>query len=341
MRQLSRKYAKQRGAIIVWFALFMMTMLSFVALGIDVAKLAATRTQLQNAADAAALAGASALDPLTGRINPELAVTRAQQAGAANEAFIDVSQPVNIEAGDVEMMSENRVRVTVRRQGGNSIVTTMAGVLGIKTLETMASAIAQADTAEAVCNVAPIAIIPPAPHPVYQVGCGNTYVFKFGTLHGGDGNYRPLLLPPCSEGPCADMRPESPSTFACYMKNGYRCCLSVKEWVFLERAQWVGLVRQGIQDRFDMDTDRREGICYAEYRGNGSRIMFVPITTPEVSGDSGVWVQSMAAFFVKNRLSPTAGGALAGEFIHAVATGSPNGHSENGGPVAWALHLVR
>jgi Flp pilus assembly protein TadG len=341
MPKVSRKHSRQRGAIIVWFALFMMTMLSFAALGIDIAKLAATRTQLQNAADAAALAGASAVDPETGKIQAALAVVRAQKAGEANEAFIDSPKPVMIDPADVELLDNNRVRVTVRRQGSASMVTTMAQVLGIRSLESMAIATAQADTAQSVCNVAPLGILPPRPGHTYAVGCGNTYTFKPGTLGGGDGNYRALLLPPCSEGPCADMTPEAPQTFLCQLKHGYRCCITIKEWIFLERGRDIGLIRSGIDDRFEMDTDRTEGICYADYHGNGSRIMFVPITTIEVPGDSGVWVTGMAAFFIKYRLGGVARGALIGEFIHAVAPGTPNGHPETGGPVAFALHLVR
>lgn len=338
--EMPAERAPQRGVIIVWFALFMMTMLSFVALGVDVAKLAATRTQLQNAADAAALAGASAIDPETGKLVRALAVERAQDAGARNEAFIDQPRPVLVDASDIELLDDSRIKVTVRRQGGTSVVTTMAQVLGIHSLEAAASAVAQVDTAESICNVAPIGIIPPTATHTYQTGCGSTYIFKFGTLAGGDGNYRPLMLPPCYEGECGGMNPDSPVTFECLMKNGYHCCISIKEWIFLERQPWIGPLRAGIDDRFEQDTDKREGICFDDYHGNGSRILFVPITTPEVSGDSGVWVKSMAAFFVKTRLGAGASAALVGEFVHAIAPGTPGGHEGNGG-VAYAIHLVR
>jgi Flp pilus assembly protein TadG len=341
VRPIRRGHSRQRGAIIVWFALFMMTMLSFVALGIDIAKLSATRTQLQNAADAAALAGVSAIDPLTGKLDPALAVRRAQAAGALNEAFVDEARPVLVDAADVQLLGGHRVKVTVRRRGPTSVVTSMAHVLGIKSMDTQASAVAKADTANAVCNVVPLGIFPPAPWPMYQAGCGKTYVFKFGNLRGGNANYRPITLPPCYDGPCGGMSSDSRQAFECQMKNGYRCCLTIKEWVFVERRNWTEPLRNAIDARFAEDVDRREGICYADYRGNGRRVMFLPIMTPEVTGDPGAWVTNIEPFFIKGRLGAGPGAALVGEFIHAVAPASPGGHPESGGPVTFALHLVR
>jgi hypothetical protein len=125
------------------------------------------------------------------------------------------------------------------------------------------------------------------------------------------------------------------------MKHGYQCCIGVKDWLFLERGQSTALIRKGIDDRFQMDTDRTEGICYSDYRGNGSRVIFIPLTTPEVVGDSGVWATSISAFFIKYRLGTGTGASLVGEFVYAVTSGTPNGHPETGGPVTFALHLIR
>jgi hypothetical protein len=204
----------------------------------------------------------------------------------------------------------------------------------------MASATAQADTAQSVCNIAPIGILPPNSQTTYQVGCGHVYTFKYGTLTGGDGNYRALLLNPCPDGPCGTMNMFSLATFLCQLRNGYHCCITIKDWIFLERGRDVRVVKSGLDYKFERDTDRNEGICYSDYHGNGSRIIFVPITSPEVAGDSGVWVHGVAAFFLRYRLGST-DGALVGEFVNAIAPGTPNGHPETGGPVTFALHLVR
>lgn len=49
----------QRGVVLIWFALFLPLLLGFAALAIDVAYLNLTRIEVQNAADAASLAGAN------------------------------------------------------------------------------------------------------------------------------------------------------------------------------------------------------------------------------------------------------------------------------------------
>src|SRR6266850_1359843 len=95
------KRAPQRGVVLIWLAFFMVFMLGFVALGIDAAKMMATRTQLQNAADAAALAGASALDLTTGKLKPDTSLARAQFNAAQNVAFTSGPSPILLLAGDV------------------------------------------------------------------------------------------------------------------------------------------------------------------------------------------------------------------------------------------------
>src|SRR5262245_62480789 len=109
-------HKNERGVVIIWSAFFMIMMLGFVALGIDVAKIMATRTELQNAADAAALAGCSAIDLNTGKVRPDSAVIRAIQTSAGNKAFVDAPVPVTLLAGDVAVdPNENTVLVKVRR----------------------------------------------------------------------------------------------------------------------------------------------------------------------------------------------------------------------------------
>jgi len=116
--RIHRGKHKQRGVVIVWFALFMLLMLGFIALGIDVAKLMTAKTQLQNAADAAALAGASAVDWTNGHLMPDTALVRAQLAASQNKAFIDKSEPVTLAAGDVEFVSCREAARRARADGG-------------------------------------------------------------------------------------------------------------------------------------------------------------------------------------------------------------------------------
>src|SRR6185436_17664313 len=127
---------RDRGVVIVWLALFLLLMLGFIAVGVDLAKLMTAKTQLQNAADASALAGASSIDFATGHIRADSALVRAQALGVANGAFVDGITPVVVDAADVIVdVDSNTVKVTTRRQGDNSVVTYFAKVLNIHSLE--------------------------------------------------------------------------------------------------------------------------------------------------------------------------------------------------------------
>jgi hypothetical protein len=54
----------QRGAITIWFALILLVLMGFAALAVDLARMNLVKVELQNAADASALAGAASLiDP--------------------------------------------------------------------------------------------------------------------------------------------------------------------------------------------------------------------------------------------------------------------------------------
>ncbi|ACF43092.1 TadG family pilus assembly protein [Pelodictyon phaeoclathratiforme] len=58
---ITKRLYGQRGTVVILFALLLPVLLGFAALAIDLARLSLTRVELQNAADAAALAGAHSL----------------------------------------------------------------------------------------------------------------------------------------------------------------------------------------------------------------------------------------------------------------------------------------
>jgi Flp pilus assembly protein TadG len=333
-----------RGVVIVWVALFLMVMLGFIALGIDVAKLMATRTQLQNAADAAALAGASALDLSTGVVDQDTALVRAQALAAANSAFLDRMESVTLAAGDVSFPARNQVRVTVRRSAGSggAMVTHVAQVLGIRNLEVRATAVAQAETAGTVCErLVPLGAIEPLTGD-FQTGCSHTYELKIGSNGGGTpGNFQFVDFPPCSEeGPCQGINGGA-AEIRCEVANGYGCCIQIGQWIQTMPGNKVGPFRQGLQDRWGRDTDQREDICYEDYRGNGQRIVLVPMFRDwDPNGKKAVKVEGFSAFFLQRM--PGSGGSqtLWGQFLYQVAPGGP-GPPGSVGTTLFALRLVK
>ena len=100
----SSRSSDERGAVLVVMALLLMVFLGFVAVGLDVGYLAVVRNELQNAADAGALAGArdlylgngTAINPGTNQI--------AFDAATANQGMriaVEVQDPLS-NVGDVQ-----------------------------------------------------------------------------------------------------------------------------------------------------------------------------------------------------------------------------------------------
>lgn len=328
----------ERGVVIIWTAFFLLTMLGFVAIGIDVAKLMATRTQLQNAADAAALAGASAIGMTTGKLQPDTATIRAQAVAALNKAFVDGPTAIALASADLVVnVGNNTVKATVRRDAnsGGSMVTHVAQVIGIKSLDMSAFAVAKADPAKGVCEtLVPLGAIDP--NSKFRVGCDTTYVLKTSAIN-GPGNFQLLDYPQCSEGPCGSMSGGGGAEIRCEVANGYSCCIEIGQPVQTMPGGKIGPFMQGLSDRWDRDTDQRQGICYEQYHGNGNRIVNVPMFTEwDPNGKKQVVVKGFLAFFLQNK---PGGGELRGQFLHSVTTGTAGTGSLGSGPVV--LHLIQ
>ncbi len=332
---------RERGAVIIWSALFLVFLLGFVALGIDVSKLMATRTQLQNAADAAALAGASAINFTTGVVDPDTALVRAMATASANRAFVNTPEPIMLLAADVVFPATNQVQVTVRRDAasGGSMVTHIAQVLGITSLDVKATAVAKAESVSSVCEkIVPMGATFPPGGP-FLTGCANTYNLKVGAHANQQGNFQLLDFPNCDEGPCAGIQGGG-AEIRCEVAQGYSCCISIGQMVPTMPGNKVGPFGQGLSDRWSRDNDQRENICYENYTGNGQRIVIVPIVDSfDVNGKKPVKVIGFSAFFLQSK--PSGGGqqTLKGQFLHQVVPGTGGPGAQ--GNALFALRLIQ
>ncbi|KWF95965.1 pilus assembly protein TadE [Burkholderia cepacia] len=154
--------ARQRGSVALFFLMFLIPLLSFGALAIDIAWVVTVNNQLQNAADAAALAGADAMmSPSGGAVNWSQAapaangvIARNSAAGAAlstgtvTTGYWNVTrnpasmQPTTITPGTYDVPA---VQVTVSRSpgvNGGSIPLLLGGLLGIPGASGSATAVA-------------------------------------------------------------------------------------------------------------------------------------------------------------------------------------------------------
>lgn len=166
------KMDRQKGAVVVTVAVLMVVLVGFAALAIDIGYLLTTRNELQNVADAAALAAARQMGnnyqnmsyaeqldydcSSSGEYPCAQIIGVAQEVGLANQAG---RSNITIPSTDVEIglwtpgttppfsantVHPNAVRVSARRDetSNNPITTFLAGVLGVDSLAVRAQATA-------------------------------------------------------------------------------------------------------------------------------------------------------------------------------------------------------
>jgi Flp pilus assembly protein TadG len=161
MRRLVRN---ESGMSYVFIGMGMTAFLSASMLAIDVGMLMTARNQAQNAADAAALAGATALlyDNWNDRSPTGPAVTSAIAAATSNKVM---AGSVSVNPEDVEFPNDpsgepNRVKVTVRRTAarGNPVSTMIAKYFGTASADVGATATAEVSQANAMTCVKPFTV---------------------------------------------------------------------------------------------------------------------------------------------------------------------------------------
>ncbi|MEX2471534.1 MAG: pilus assembly protein TadG-related protein [Gemmatimonadota bacterium] len=143
----------QRGSVSVIVALSMSALLALLALGIDLGALFDARSEAQRAADAAALAGASAFLDFQQAQAHQAAVSRATEFATGNEIR---SEPIAVEDVSVAVdVGASTVRARVRRNG---VPTWFARLVGIDSVDIGAEATAWAGSAGAAQCVKPFAV---------------------------------------------------------------------------------------------------------------------------------------------------------------------------------------
>jgi Flp pilus assembly protein TadG len=291
----------ERGVAMLYAAVFLLSSVWLVSLALDMGKLMATKTELQRAADAAALAGASAVDSNTGKLLEDLARERAATTSAANDALREKAEPVVIDPeADVAFPKPNRVQVWVHRTEatGNPMTTIFARTLGINSLDVRATATAEVSPINSCEGTPPFGLVnapggyTPGQEYTFNLDPVSTPLQSLGTGQPASGNVIDSYIidfsvggQACNQGPCAGLGGNS---LGCYILNGYGCCLLPgDEFQTMSLNAHFTTVKNSLQDRWDGDTDRRKGITYAEYAGNGNRVLICPIVEVVGGGGSG------------------------------------------------------
>lgn len=139
---------KQQGVSLVLMALLLTSICGMAAMAVDVGVLYTSKNSAQNAADAAALAGAFTY--MTPQASASAALTAAQNAAVAMAKQNSIlGQAVTITAADVTVTPPDNspgthdVTVTVPRLGANGIPAFFASVLGFSKTNLVATATAE------------------------------------------------------------------------------------------------------------------------------------------------------------------------------------------------------
>ncbi|MFN8006880.1 MAG: pilus assembly protein TadG-related protein [Terriglobia bacterium] len=341
---------KEAGAVLYIVAAGLIVLLLFAGLAIDLSMLYNVKTDLQNAVDASALAGASQLDGTTNGINQAV-----NSAVNTTNNFHFNTTPVALVAGDVTFSATRDsgyvsqataagnpsgirfVRVGARKTMDMEF---MKLVPGGGTQDVAAFAVAgNSPPINTVCD----GLLPLTPAPLKNASggidpyvVGQIYTLRFAggndNINVGSGNFLILDFSPLVGGN------SGAALVRDLLAGGAAGCIGVGDTYCSKPGVSAGPVRQGLNTRFDSDTDVREGISHSVYTGNGRRILPLPIasrTPPPVftaidnGRDCPLYIYDVVCFFLQDRVS-NGNVDVTGEFVGKCFVGE--GKSDPGRP---------
>ncbi len=361
---------KERGSILVMSAIGMLSMLLAVGLGVDISRFYLAKTELQNAADAAALAGASQLNSTSFGIND--AVAAATQAmnnydfnntsvslPAANVLFAaNLGGPyVNANAASAPGLAPTIKFVQVTTPPSAIGVSFAKMVLGDSKNMSASATAGLSVPLNVFCNFIPLSLIdldvPMVP--------GQTYTIRAGTSNSpSPGNYQILAV----AGPGG-------VDVGFGIGSGVDACAEAGATYNLDTKPGLtaGKVRTGINSRFDdyggsqldpvdqpPDTNIKENITHDQYlqgRANQGpstiyqapdpshtnlavpdrRVVLIPIVklAQYDQGRNTVTFDRFGAFFLKTKAGSGSGGDIQAEYLDKAEAVGKGGYNPAGG----------
>ena len=370
MRLRKSEKKSERGSVLAMSAVGMLAFLLATGMAVDISHFYLVKSELQNAADAAALAGASALN------SGATGIQRAQQrATAAMNSYefnskgltipnVNVKFAVNVNGPYVDAASASgasvvkKIRfVKVETPAVPVQVFLAAPVLGgSKDLKAEATA-GMSVPITSVCDFLPVSVIDYGT----PITPGQTYTFRSAPGNSvSPGNYQILAV--ASNGG-KDVRAGLAAGVDACAEPGVEYALDTKPGVT------SGPVRVGINTRFDEygsqvdpvnmppDTNIQENITYAQYVAGspsqapshqgvpGRRVVIIPIIKYSEfdQGRNVVKFDRFGLFFLRNKVGNGNGGELEAEYIDVptmvgrggVGTGTAAGNGFVAKPVLY------
>lgn len=345
---------RERGSILATSAIGMLSILLAVGLGIDISRLYLAKAELQNAADAAALAGVSGLNGASTGITT--ATDRAVAAmnkynfnnttvsfPRANVLFaVNLDGPYMSEGGAAGSPVNIRfVKVTTPAEPVG--ISFAALVLGNSKNLTATATAGQSVSVNMLCPWLPAFVF----DPTGSITKGGVYTFRLGPGdHLSPGDYQ--LLAPITSGGSGDREG---------MANGVNWCVKIGEKIKTKPGVTSGAIRQGINTRFDKyvsgldpaisppDKNIAEPMTHTDYKNNSPfkapsntgvadrRIVFIPIAK-EAPGAGRDWIEvtKFGVFFLQTSVGGGSGNELKAEYITDTAFAGNSYFTPGAGP---------
>jgi Flp pilus assembly protein TadG len=349
----------ERGSILALSALSMLSILLAVGLAVDISHFYLVKSELQNASDAAALAGASALNSAPSGLKE--ATNRAVQAMNKYEfnqtgvTFLasDVLFAVNLGG---PYMSEaaaqaqaNKIRFVQVTTSPSPVGVSFAGmVLGNSRNLTATATAGMSVAPNLFCNWIPLSAVD---YGTPMTG-GNLYVIRAGPGNKvSPGNYQEL-----------SWNGKGGNVLRDNLEHGIHDCIGPGTCLLTKPGVTAGPVRQGLNTRFDgsgdatapPDTNVKEDITWAQYRDALDpatrtasnfqaparagepyrRVVFIPIIKEDQfsNGRKEVCIDRFGVFFLQQSVGGGNGGDLTAEYIGETLMVGSSGYDPNGGP---------
>ncbi len=362
----ARSYARLRGrdgSVIIAVAVSIVALFAFAIVAIDGAILMTAKTQLQNAADAAALAGASGL----AEGSEDLAIERAIATAGLNRAVQETQSPVVIMAEDVTFPEANHVRVRTHRTvaTGDALRTYFLRVVDLaRPNTTNVTAVAEAEVSP-ICGTdclkpwgvpdrwndlnhngqydagEPYDPIETGYMPPADVGV--EIVLKVGNPNSSivPGQFFPVCFPPLGQA-------EGPRTGGAIYRTWIAGCepytVSVGDSLLLEPGNMVGPTIQGVDEIIARDPGAYWDTGSKTIRGSAFgtsprviKVAYIDPSRPPNSGRQHVFVSKIGAFFLE---STGPGSRVNARFMQLATPGVPC-DDESQGSFVLGYILVR
>lgn len=288
----------QRGSAVVLVAAGMTVLLGFGGLVLDYGQIVTTRAHLQNATDAAALAGVQ-----------EYAMGYGDAAAyAATEQYLHAN---GVKPGEYDICLPERIKVTAWRE----VPFSFARVLGLTSAMVKVESQAHYYTASALRGAAPLAVRD------REYAYGESVMLKVADWKDGwlgEGNFGALRL-----------GAQGANVYRNNLRYGYQGRLAVGDIVETEPGNMSGPTEEVIQ--YLLNTCPHEPKCTIDHWERGCpRILIIPVCRFYSAGDSGVTqvqVVGFAAFLVQEVTGSGNDCTIRGYYIQTVTAGDGNWHT--------------